>query len=44
MTLAIPVAVSHHSRLLVLDEATSGLDPVVRDERMPACRRHQSAV
>ena len=32
MKLAISAAFSHHSRLLVLDEATSGLDPVVRDD------------
>ena len=32
MKLAISVAFSHHSRLLILDEATSGLDPVVRDD------------
>ena len=32
MKLAIAAAFSHHSRLLVLDEATSGLDPVVRDD------------
>ncbi|MBE5785026.1 MAG: ABC transporter ATP-binding protein [Clostridiales bacterium] len=32
MKLGIAVALSHHSRLLILDEATSGLDPVVRDE------------
>ncbi len=32
MKLAISVALSHHSRLLILDEATSGLDPVVRDD------------
>ncbi len=32
MKLAISVAFSHDSRLLVLDEATSGLDPVVRDD------------
>ena len=30
--LAISVALSHHSRLLILDEATSGLDPVIRDD------------
>lgn len=32
MKLSIAVALSHHSKLLILDEATSGLDPVVRDE------------
>ena len=32
MKLAIAVAMSHNSKLLILDEATSGLDPVVRDE------------
>lgn len=32
MKLAISVAMSHGARLLVLDEATSGLDPIVRDE------------
>lgn len=30
--LSIAVALSHDSRLLILDEATSGLDPIVRDE------------
>ena len=30
--LNIASALSHHASLLVLDEATSGLDPVVRDE------------
>lgn len=30
--LTIAAALSHDSRLLILDEATSGLDPVVRDE------------
>lgn len=32
MKLSIAVAMSHGARLLILDEATSGLDPVVRDE------------
>lgn len=32
MKISIAVALSHHARLLILDEATSGLDPVVRDE------------
>lgn len=32
MKLGIAVALSHNSKLLILDEATSGLDPVVRDQ------------
>lgn len=32
MKLHIAVALSHNAKLLILDEATSGLDPVVRDE------------
>lgn len=32
MKLGIAIALSHGSKLLILDEATSGLDPVVRDE------------
>lgn len=32
MKLGIAVAMAHGAKLLILDEATSGLDPVVRDE------------
>ena len=32
MKLSLAAALAHHPKLLVLDEATSGLDPIIRDE------------
>lgn len=32
MKLTIAVALSHQAKILILDEATSGLDPIIRDE------------
>ena len=32
MKLALSAALAHHPKLLILDEATSGLDPIVRDD------------
>ena len=40
MKLSIAVALSHDSRLLILDEATSGLDPVVRNAILDIFREY----
>ena len=34
MKMAITIALSHQPKLLILDEATSGLDPIMRDESL----------
>lgn len=38
MKLSIGAALSHNTKLLILDEATSGLDPVIRNEIMDLFR------
>lgn len=38
MKLEFAIALSHHAKILILDEATSGLDPVVRDDILSMIR------
>ena len=38
MKLSLAVALSHHATLLILDEATGGLDPIARDELLDELR------
>lgn len=38
MKMEFAIAFSHHAKFLILDEATSGLDPIVRDEVLSMIR------
>ncbi len=40
MKLQIATALSHHAKLLVMDEATTGLDPIVRNEILDIFREY----
>ena len=40
MKLKIATALSHHPKALILDEATSGLDPIVRNEILDIFRKY----
>lgn len=40
MKLSLAFALAHHPRLLVLDEATAGLDPLARDEVLDLLRQY----
>lgn len=40
MKLEFAIAFSHDSKLLILDEATSGLDPIIRDEILSIIRTY----
>ena len=40
MKLGLAVALSHRPRLLVMDEPTAGLDPIVRDEVVELLREY----
>lgn len=42
MKLSLACALAHHPRLLILDEATAGLDPIARDEVLDILREFVS--
>ncbi|AIQ31566.1 ABC transporter [Paenibacillus sp. FSL P4-0081] len=43
MKLEFAIAFSHHTKFIILDEATSGLDPIFRDEILDILRKYSEA-